>query len=258
MCKFIHKFKIKQKKLFDNYFILFILGLSKGNKMTEIIKQDTSFLTLLDKALSKEDFNTDTLSKMLDMQERIMTKNAEMAFNNAMSEMQPKLPIIQKSKKAHNSNYAPYEEIEKQVRPIYTKYGFSIGYNSKSENGDITFYGTLSHKDGHSKTAEIQLKADTSGSKNDIQAMGSSVSYAKRYLLGMLLNVVTADDDNDGNSFEYINDAQIAELDRLIEETKSNEVGFLSTMKVDYMGEIKKSDYKKAFNLLNGKLAKNG
>lgn len=226
--------------------------------MTDIIKQDNQFLSLLDKALSQDSFNPDTLGKMLDMQERIMNKNAEVSFNQSMAEMQPKLPVIKKTKKAHNSNYAPYEEIEKQVRPIYTSFGFSIDYNSKSENGLFTFFGTLSHKDGHSKTAEIELTADKSGSKNDIQAMGSSISYAKRYLLGMLLNVVTADDDNDGNNFEYINDNQVAELDKLIEETRSSEVNFLSVMKADYMGEIKKSDYKKAVNLLNSKAKKNG
>jgi hypothetical protein len=34
------------------------------------------------------------LEKLLDMQERIFSKNAEIAFNGAMAEMQAELPVI--------------------------------------------------------------------------------------------------------------------------------------------------------------------
>ncbi|WP_375622766.1 MULTISPECIES: ERF family protein [unclassified Bartonella] len=42
---------------------------------------------------------------------------------------------------------------------------------------------------------------DATGSKNNIQAVGSTLTYARRYLLGMLLNVARKEDDTDGNTF---------------------------------------------------------
>jgi hypothetical protein len=45
----------------------------------------------------------------------------------------------------------------------------------------------------------MELPFDNSGSKNTVQAIGSSVSYGKRYVLCMLLNISTGGEDNDGN-----------------------------------------------------------
>ena len=42
------------------------------------------------------------------------------------------------------------------------------------------------------------LPLDTSGSKNGVQAVGSTVSYGKRYAICALLNISTGD-DTDGN-----------------------------------------------------------
>jgi hypothetical protein len=39
----------------------------------------------------------------------------------------------------------------------------------------------LSHELGHSEETTMTLPLDTSGSKNNVQAVGSSTSYGKRY-----------------------------------------------------------------------------
>lgn len=196
-----------------------------------VVKDETGasgFLAIIERVASNKDVDVSKLEKMLEMQERIMTKNAEMEFNRSMSDLQPLLPQIKKTAKAHNSKYAPYEEIDATVRPLYTKAGFSISFDSKKENGHCTYYGTISHREGHSRTAEIQLPDDDSGKKNAIQAVASTISYAKRYLICMLLNIVTADDD-DGESggAKYITDEQAKELKGLIRETGTDIAKFL-------------------------------
>jgi hypothetical protein len=54
------------------------------------------------------------------------------------------------------------------------------------------------HRGGHSEEATKFYPADTSGSKNAIQAIGSSISYGKRYTASALLNLTSRKEDDDG------------------------------------------------------------
>ena len=56
----------------------------------------------------------------------------------------------------------------------------------------------LTHTDGHSERTTMTAGADTSGSKNAIQARGSAVSYLERYTLCGALGLLTVDEDSDG------------------------------------------------------------
>jgi len=48
--------------------------------------------------------------------------------------------------------------------------------------------------------ADLPVIEKNGGSKNAVQAVGSSVSYGKRYVMSALLNITTTDDDDDGQS----------------------------------------------------------
>jgi len=200
--------------------------------------------------------NPDVVNKMLDAQERIMAKQGEIEFNQAMARLQPKLPAIFKASKAHTSAYAKYEDIDKIIRPLYSAEGFSLSFNSKHNGQTVTYYGTISHSAGHSKTAEMVLPADTSGSKNAIQAIGSTVSYARRYLVSMLLNIVFTDEDDDGHAggAVYVDAAELAEIRSWIERTGSDEKKFCGFMKVERLDDILSKDYNRAITALKAKL----
>ena len=66
------------------------------------------------------------------------------------------------------------------------------------------------------------LPVDTSGSKNGVQAVASSVSYGKRYTAGLLLNITTTGEDDDGNGpaatvTPRVTSAQAAQIAMLLE-----------------------------------------
>ena len=63
---------------------------------------------------------------------------------------------------------------------------------------DIT--AILSHREGHSEETTLTLDADKSGSKNAVQAVGSSISYGQRYAAVALLNITTRGMDDDGEN----------------------------------------------------------
>ena len=58
--------------------------------------------------------------------------------------------------------------------------------------------GILTHEHGCSRESEFLSAADTSGSKNGIQALASAVSYGRRYTTKDLLLIVTKKEDDDG------------------------------------------------------------
>ena len=146
------------------------------------------------------------------------------------------------------------------MRPLLTKYGFSVSYTTaprQGEGGGIRVIGTLLHRGGHSKSAEIPLALDSSGGKNNIQGMGSTFSYGRRYTLVMLLNLIT-DDDDDGvmGGTVFITPAQKDELIALISDTKTDTKAFLQFTGTRSIDEIEAKNFAGAVQRLRQKLHK--
>lgn len=147
------------------------------------------------------------LERIIELQERILKHEAEAAFNAAFAEMQPEIPVIleQKHKSGEGGawSYAPLEDIVAPLRPILAKHGFSLSHQTEWPDAKtVKVIGILTHKVGHARKSEFQAGADNSGSKNAIQALGSSVSYGKRYTTKDLLCIVTRGEDDNGASSE--------------------------------------------------------
>lgn len=140
----------------------------------------------------------DKLEKLMALQERWEAKNAERAFYDAMSSFQENKPDIIKTKKGHNSNYAPLAKIQKAIDPIATRFGLSYRFEQKMKDGKMIVACVVTHKGGHSERSEMEAPADTSGSKNAIQSWGSTRSYLYRYTLEGVFGL-SSDDDDDGN-----------------------------------------------------------
>jgi hypothetical protein len=170
----------------------------------------TNVLSAIERAATNPDVDIAKMQQLLDIQERVMAKQAEMSFNAAMGRLQQHLPTIKHDAKLVHRNkatgkdevistYARYETIDRQIRKLYTKEGFSLSFSSRrNQDGSTTYLAKLSHADGHSQMAEMVLPADAGGAKNAIQAIASTVSYAKRYLVAMHFNLVTEGEDDDG------------------------------------------------------------
>lgn len=229
------------------------------------MSEQSNILAVIERAAINPDIDVTKMMALLDMQERIIAKNAESAFNEAMTRLQSLMPRITKdgniefvdSKNNHRKTpFATYENIDKAIRPLMIQEGFSISFNSEWGESGALIHATLSHKDGHSRSASIRLPLDSSGSKNSLQAMGSTISYGKRYLVTMMLNIVTEGEDNDGDgAHDFVTTEQAAEIDTLIRETKSNRKKFLEYVKAEDVQKILAADYQKAITALNAKKA---
>jgi len=228
-----------------------------------------NFLSVISEAALNPSIDPAKMMALLDVQERMMNKQAELDFNAAFFQLQDDLPRITKDASIKHKDkatgkdniiaqYASYEHIDSVIRPLLAKHGFAIRFNSKQIGNNITVFGTISHRGGHSVTDEIPLTIDSSGAKNNVQGVGSTIAYGKRYLVGMLLNLVFEgeDDDGDGGGFIPITPEQAEEISNLLKETKSDVAAFLKWLGADTVEKVNINDYDKAISTLKRKAAK--
>lgn len=224
----------------------------------------TDFNAIINMMANSKDVDADKLEKMLNMQERIIKVNAEAAFSAAMNACQAEMPRVKKNGMIafedkngveRKTPFARLEDIDRAIRPIYQKHGFAVRYNqTKTAEGRPIVICKVSHIGGHTEVSEMELPLDTSGSKNNLQAMGSTISYAKRYLITNNFNIVTEGADDDGNSATPITEEQVNVLKDLITKTSTNENKFLAFMEAESIDKINTKSYAKALNMLKAKL----
>jgi hypothetical protein len=116
-------------------------------------------------------------------------------------------------------------------------------------------------KGGYREENSLPGPADTSGSKNPIQAIGSTVTYLERITLKAALGL-SATDDDDGNSAGrnggpqssdefYVTPEQVAELERLLALTGRSVELFCKKFYLAEIGHLPASKYDLAVNFLN-------
>lgn len=161
--------------------------------------ETAAIMSMIERVATSPDADINKLEKMLEMQERVLDRNAKQAFTADLAAMQLDLPrVIEHGEGHNNAKFAKLEDINDVIRPVLHRYGFAVTFRIKHENNLIWVYTVLSHKQGHSEETSIPLALDQSGGKNAVQAVGSSISYGKRYGICAMLNISTGDDVDGG------------------------------------------------------------
>ena len=160
----------------------------------------------IERIASDPNVDVNKLETLWMMQEKAQDRIAKMAYNSDMASMQSKMPIIKKTgvikDKYDNerSKYARFEDVISAIQPFLNEFGFSVSFKTEFHNSCLQVTGFVSHSQGHEESTIMTLPFDDSGAKNKVQAIGSSISYGKRYCLCMLLNIAASGEDDDGHS----------------------------------------------------------
>jgi hypothetical protein len=214
-------------------------------------------VNVLNVLVSRPDLDVDKIERMIQLQRDVEANEARKAYASAFAEMQPHLPIITKRGKGHNDKaYGLWEDIVEEVMPVTGRYGFSISFRTKPLDKGVEVTCKLMHRDGHAEETSYPFPLDTSGSKNPVQAVGSTVSYGKRYTACAMLNIVTKGEDDDGKSSgggDRITDDQQEHLKALLAEAGGEIEKFLAYAKAASFAEIRSADYGKLESLLRKK-----
>lgn len=221
---------------------------------TELVPAQSNAVTpleMVNRAL--ELGNVEVVGKMLEYQERWDKMQARKAFDMAIASAKAKIKPVVRNRTGHNSkSYADFAAIARAVDPVLVEQGLS--YRFRSEAGDrIIVTCILSHKDGHSEETTLSGPADKTGNKNDIQAIGSTLTYLQRYSLVQMLGLAAADDDDGraGAGNPTITQVQADELRDLIEAKGKSRAKFLQWAKIEKIEDLSADFYEAAKVAIN-------
>lgn len=150
------------------------------------------------------------LERMLALQERWEANEARKAYALAMAEFKKVAVVITKDKHVSfktdkgvtEYNHATLGNVVQTAITALAEFGFSHEWKPSREGDRVKVTCKLTHKQGHSEEVTLEAPLDTSGGKNNIQAMGSSVSYLERYTLLAITGLATKEQDDDGATAE--------------------------------------------------------
>lgn len=226
--------------------------------LAPVASESAAILSVIERMAMNPDIDPDRIERFIVLKERIDATNAKKAFDAAVAQAKATIPPAEKNATGHNNKrYADFYAYAKVVDPIISELGLSYRFRT-AQTDRITVTCVLTHEGGHAEENSLSGPADQSGSKNAIQAIGSTLTYLQRYTLVQALGLAASNDD-DGNAAgggELIDAEQIAVLRALLDETSSDTAKFCQVMKVDGLPSIPASKFKDAVAKLNAKKAR--
>ena len=227
-----------------------------------------ALVALLTNTTQLKEVPVETVERLWALNKEFEERQAAKAFNIAFNKMQSEMtPVHKAARNAQtNSMYALIEDIQSMLDPLLTRNGFShsISTEDSSQPDHIRFVLWLRHIDGHVEKHMLDAPIDNLGmkgtpNKTRLQGMGSSYSYAKRYLVCNVCGVIVGD-DTDGNlaghgapNPEYIDEKQQLDLTTYLEVTNSDITKFKTYFKIDNIAQLPKSKYKTAIDMCKKK-----
>ena len=247
--------------------------MSKFSKAVALIKDTpiaestvvgpAAIMQAIQSAATNPDVDMDKMERLWIMHKEAVSEQNETAFNKAMNAAQGEMRSVapnERNPQTH-SDYATYWALDKALRPIYIKHGFSLSFyeGETSKVDHVRVMCDVAHSGGCTKTRHTDMPADGKGAKGgDVMtkthAVGAGMSYGMRYLLKMIFNVAIGEDDNDGNeAVEFITEDQVANIDALMSEVGANKAAFLKVCQIQSFDQLPAAQYAGAVQRLEQK-----
>jgi|GEM_PF-1713785 len=183
--------------------------LAPASPATSPTSEVVAFVQMIERVARDSSIDIDRLDRLLVMRERENARRAEQAWKAAMSAAQAEMEPIRAdaTNDQTRSRYASHAALDGAIRPIYTGHGLGLTFDSGDAPSPehVRIVCDVSHSpDGHSRRYHLDMPVDGKGARGgDVMtkthAMGSGITYGKRYLLGMIFNLAVTKDD-DGNA----------------------------------------------------------
>lgn len=229
---------------------------------TQSQDQDSALLSIIEQAV-RDRADLDQLKELIQFRNQIVAEQRKTAFDEALSAMQEDLPVIEKHGEIDRGSgkiqkYALFEDINEAIRPILVQHKFALFFHNDTSDGKIKVTGILSYG-GHREETTTELPADVGGSKNTVQAVGSSLTYGKRFVTVALLNLTTRDmpdDDGEAGGGSFISDEDRDALRQKIEDSGADLEKFCEAFKIESLAEMTTANLSRANVMLDQKMRK--
>src|SRR3990167_9063665 len=216
---------------------------------------------LIQQLVMQPGFDVSKLREILELQREVRRDEAAAAYNEAMNAAQEEMRAVSQdaSNPQTRSKYVSYAALDKAIRPLYTKHGFGLSFDTAdgAPEGHVRVVCKVSCG-GHSEFPHIDLPADGKGAKGgDVMtkthATMSAITYGKRALLKMIFNIAESGaEDDDGNAAgnDAITEDEVATLRQKIIDLDADLPKVLAFNKVGRLEELTSKQYKKAIAAL--------
>jgi len=202
------------------------------------------------------------LKELLAIQKDYEANEAKKAYHKAMAAFKGDLPRIIKDKKVSYTagggqvkySHASLFNVMDSLNPVLSKYGLSAAWFQKQTEKELTVTCRITHELGYSEETSLTGPHDNTGSKNALQAIGSSNAYLERYTVLALLGIATKDQDDDaqasGAPVEYISDKERSQIVDCLTVLKRTEKSFRALMKIESLEKLPKAKFANAMSII--------
>lgn len=156
----------------------------------------------------KQGMSLETIKELRALQKEWEADEARKAYNAALSAFKADPPQLFKNKSVSYANkdgkkteydHASLDQVANEIGKKLSPHGLSFRWNTEQQSGGmIRVTCVLMHSKGHSESIWLESGRDESGGKNNIQALGSTVTYLERYTLLAITGMAVKDQDDDG------------------------------------------------------------
>lgn len=225
---------------------------------------------LIDKKL-----DTQTMKEMLEIQKDYEANEARKAYHAAVAEFKKTAPTITKNKlvefDTRDGDKTSYRHTTlgyalTQINPELSRYGLSLSWKTEQKDGSVHVTCTLTHALGYSESTSLFASPDSSGKKNPIQQIASTVTYLKRHTAFALLGLESIEDDDGASSdtrdepqdnSPTITDSQLSQLVAMLDENNMNHTKFIDswmkpTLKVSRFEDLTDAGFQQAMKKIEG------
>ena len=143
------------------------------------------------------------MQQLFELKLRVEADEAKKAFVTAMAAFKTEAIRVTRDKenKQYGSMYTTLGNLVNTVTPHLSKHGLSVRWDIDQTAG-IKVTCIITHSLGHSENVAMTCPPDSSGAKNPIQQIKSSITYAKACTFESICGLASTDAnlDDDGNN----------------------------------------------------------
>lgn len=235
-----------------------VAAVDRSGSVAAPMSESGALLSMIERMARDTTIDPDRVERFFAMHQQAMARQARNHYLAAFAKLQADLPAVARKGTGHNSKkYARFEDVIEAIRAPLAQHGFSLSFRTKHEGQIVRITGILGHEAGHQEETDLPLPADTSGSKNAVQAWGSSISYGKRYVALTLLGIATEDDD-DGKAAgagATITDEQAEKIKKALDEIDGSLPRFCAYFRLEKLGDLPAAQFARAMASINKKRA---
>lgn len=229
---------------------------------TQIVASPTPMMML--QMATQQRADPAVIEKYMDLCDRHEKNEARKAYTVAMAQFRADCPTIDRNRSVSfgqgktSYTHADLAGTVQQIKAILSECGLSHSWRTQQIEGQISVTCVVTHILGHSESTTMTAPSDASGSKNAIQAIGSTVTYLERYTLFAMLGLASADGDDDGNAAgddSSITDDDAVKLALKLDGIGADLTGFLANFKVARLEDIPASQLERAKDMIAARKA---